>query len=148
MRDDAVGVIAAEHLGREVEADVITGTARGLALLDQLEGYDRAIIVDATQSGDDAPGTVRRAHIDPASSVAPMGGPHEMSAAAMLGWARRTGYALPEHLAVYTVQAADVSTVGEELSAAVEKAIPQLVQRVVREQFSPTPAGAEREQGP
>ena len=147
MRDDAVGVMAAELIGRQVDADVITGMARGLTLLDCLAGYDRAIIVDATRSGTDAPGTVRRADVDACRTSAPWGGAHEMDAAALLDWAHRTGWTLPEHIAVYTVEAADMSSVGQQLSPAVRDALDPLVQRVLQEQFPPTIAVAESERG-
>lgn len=139
MHDDAVGVIAAERIGRDVDADVLTGPATGLVLLDCLAGYDRAVIVDATCTGCDAPGTVRHRDVDAMRSRAATYGPHTVGVEGMLAWARTSGLELPERIDIYTVEAERLWGVGERLSPAVAAALPQVIQRIKREQFSLDP---------
>jgi hydrogenase maturation protease len=142
MRDDAAGVVAAQRLAQRIPAEVVTGAASGLAVLDQLSGYDRAIIVDATHTGQDAPGTVRRweppsgAEAEPAAMGPGGGGAHEVGLPGLLTWGTRTLPDLPTDIVVYTIEATELSTLGEGLSAAVEEGIARLVDRVVQDHFA------------
>ena len=60
LADDAVGVLAARALRDELagRADVVETAMHGLALLDHFLGYERAILLDAIQTGKQPPGTI------------------------------------------------------------------------------------------
>jgi hydrogenase maturation protease len=134
--DDALGIVVAERLRPHVDADVSSGCVAGLGVLDEITGYDEVIVIDAIHTGRDAPGTVRRRELHE-GPVRASGGAHEVGFPTVLAVGRRAGYALPERMVAYTMEAADLGRVGEELSAPVRAAVDGMVQRVLRDHFSP-----------
>lgn len=134
--DDAAGIVAAEQIAAHASADCLTGAASGLAVLDHLAGYQRAILIDATSAGQDAPGTVRRWSLaERPGSRAPRSA-HELGLAELLGSARRFGVSLPPEVVIYTVEAEHLATWGEGLSSAVADGVSRLVRRVLDDHFA------------
>ncbi len=60
LGDDAVGLYAARALRGEATGEIVVAESPGggLELLDLLEGYDKALILDSVVTGRHAPGTV------------------------------------------------------------------------------------------
>ena len=60
LGDDAVGLLAARRLRALLpeSVDVVESRGAGLDLLDLLEGYDRALLLDAIMTGKHPPGTI------------------------------------------------------------------------------------------
>jgi hydrogenase maturation protease len=60
LSDDAVGILAARVLKERLgdKADVVESSLSGMALLDLLVGYERAILIDAVKTGRTPPGTI------------------------------------------------------------------------------------------
>ena len=135
LRDDAVGLRVARQVrqalvGRE-DVEVVEEACGGLRLMERMVGFDRAIVIDAICSGR-PPGPVR--------TLAPREFPTQHSASApdvslptALAFGRRSGARLPpdESLQVIAVEAQDVETFGEELTAAVEAAVPRAAAQVL-----------------
>jgi len=126
--DDAVGLEIARRL-RGVR--VIVSEAEPTGLLDELEGADPLVLVDAARGGG-APGTVYR--IDLAAERLPAelfkGSTHHFSLADTVELARALGR-LPERAYVVAVEGASFDT-GAALSPEVEAAIPRAVEEVER----------------
>ena len=65
--DDAIGIRVAQALEQKTlppDVKVVTSTAAGLALLDLLTGYERALIIDAIQTRQGKAGDVYRLGLD------------------------------------------------------------------------------------
>ena len=60
LKDDGVGLAAAGLLRSEFKeaVDIVEAPGTGLALLELLAGYDRALLLDAIFTGNAPPGTV------------------------------------------------------------------------------------------
>lgn len=60
LKDDGVGLAAARVLRSEFKetVDIVEAPGTGLALLELLSGYDRALLLDAIFTGSAPPGTV------------------------------------------------------------------------------------------
>ncbi len=135
LTDDAVGLRVARELksilaGRP-EITVDEDSWGGLRLMERLAGFDRAIIIDAIQSGQQ-PGTVR--------ILSPKDIPTQHSASAhdvnlptALAFGRKMGLHLPEddEIMLVAIEALDILTFGERCTPAVEAAIPQAVRVVL-----------------
>jgi hydrogenase maturation protease len=140
VRDDALGLVVAEQVAQQVDVDLHSGAIAGLALLDCVAGYDSVIMVDASNAGLDAPGTVRRTDLSvPTTGPAPRSR-HDWTIPDVLVFGKQAGLALPSKIVVYTMEAGDMSDFGEGLSPQIEAAIPGMVRRILCEQFS-TPLG-------
>jgi hydrogenase maturation protease len=131
--DDAVGLTVAEFLraNESDDIDVVFGAADAAALLAQLEGFVGVVAVDCA-SGGGAPGTILRLHGDTASwppKRATSSHGNALADALALGAALDS---LPRQVSVFAVVGENFD-IGEPLSAAVSKAVPELVHQVLQE---------------
>lgn len=131
--DDAVGIAVARQLVAEGVEAVAAGCP-GLGLLDLLEGYDRAILVDAVVSGS-TPGTLHRFGLDalPDRSLLPLSlhGVNAVDALA-LGRAVDPGR-LPRDLVIIGVEIADRTPFRSGMTPEVAAAVPKAVVLVRKE---------------
>lgn len=133
LADDAVGLLVARDVAGRVAAGelgpdaggrcaVRETAAAGLALLDEMMGFDAAIIVDAIQTGREAPGHVFE--FDGADlPVLRPAGPHFVGLGETMALGRQLGLPMPEWTAVVAVEVADALTVGGGLTPAVAGAV-------------------------
>ena len=127
MRDDGVGTYVIRklqevNLGPDVE--LIEGAVGGLDLIFDLEGRERAIIVDAARMGL-APGevrVVRREQIE--ERVLPLASLHHIALHDVLELADLSG--IRPQITVVAVEPAEVLP-GLGLSPAIEAAVPEMV---------------------
>jgi hydrogenase maturation protease len=132
--DDGVGAaVVAELCRRSIpgfEALVFDGD--GAALVDRWDGAERVIVVDATRSNT-PPGTVERldAASFPLPRTNPGGSSHGFGLAEAFELARTLGR-LPPRLIIYGVAGGSFG-MGEGLSPAVAAAVPEVVERILKE---------------
>jgi hydrogenase maturation protease len=130
-RDDAVALRVADALER---APVAGATVRrsgkaGLYLLDDMEGFDRVVAVDAVRTGAHAPGTVHSLALE--ALHAPAGpSPHAIGLPSALALARRAGAPVPGRVHLVAIEVEVMDEVGEGLTPAVEAALPAAVEAV------------------
>ncbi len=124
-------VLAADPPYADVEVDHLA--VGGLALMERLVGYRRAVLVDAMVTGRHPPGTVRRFSIAdiPDREATHLDSAHDASLATALAAGRSLGADLPTEIAIVAVEAVRVSEFGEELTPEVEAAIPVALDAVL-----------------
>lgn len=91
-------------------------------------GHDRAIVLDAVQTGKHPPGTILE--IDPQQLgrvIAPS--PHYAGLPELFEVATRLGLQFPQETAIFALEVADPHTIGGPMSAAVRAAVPELAGR-------------------
>lgn len=130
-QDDAVGL----HVAHALEADpppgatVATSARAGLYLLDDMEGFDRVVVVDAVHTGAHPPGAVHRLPLE--DLHAPAGpSPHALGLPSALALARAAGAPVPTRVWLVLVEVETFDTVGEGLTPAVAAAVPRAVAAV------------------
>jgi hydrogenase maturation protease len=132
--DDAVGLLAARAARSDLArshptVEVLESSASGLALIELLAGYERAVIVDAVRTGRYPPGTVLELGLHEVGRVrAPS--THQAGIPELAAVARRLGLAFPDRTVVLAVEVEDPLTLGRPLSPSVAAAIPEVVRRV------------------
>jgi hydrogenase maturation protease len=129
--DDAVALHVADRL--EVEglegAVVRRSAASGLYLLDDMEGFDRVVVVDAVRTGARPPGAVLSFPLEELRS--PEGpSPHAIGLPSALGRARAAGAPVPSRVWIVAIEVEDLESVGERLTPAVAAAVPPAVAAV------------------
>jgi hydrogenase maturation protease len=133
LTDDAVGLFVARRLHDEfaglIDIDIEETQEMGLALLDYLEGYDQAFIVDSIQTGKAVPGTL---HELDASALARLTGgtPHFVGVGEALALGRYLGLEMPAKVKVFAIEVEDPFTLGLTLSPAVEEAFSAICERI------------------
>jgi len=132
-RDDGVGWRVAEELRRAPPpgCEVRETALSGLHLLDEMEGFERVVLVDAMATGRVPPGTVNDFPLSRLPATASPT-PHGLGLPTALRAAAALGAPVPAELHVVTVEVADMSTVEVGLTPAVEAAVPAAVERARR----------------
>ena len=129
--DDAVGVLAVRALHGELAGavDTLESAASGLALIEVLAGYDRAVVVDSIRTGRAPAGTITEMGL---ADVGPVVAPslHQAGIPELAAVARRLGLGFPAQTRVLAVEVAEPPTFGAPLSPAVAAAVGPLGARV------------------
>lgn len=136
ITDDSVGLRVVGQLkpllADRPDVEVSEDYWGGLRLMERMIGYDRAIVVDAIQTGA-PPGTI---HL-----LTPEGIPTQRSASAhdvnfstALEFGRQAGVQLPQnnHIRLVGIEAEDILTFREHCTPTVQAAIPQAVETVLK----------------
>ena len=137
LSDDGVGWKIAEALTPTVHRPpstvVETASLGGLSLMERLEGYERAILVDSMQTGLHPIGTVSLFPLSelPNAPESHSASAHDTSLMTALETGRRMGLALPDEVMVVAIEARTVHDFSEELSPEVADAVPRAVQAVM-----------------
>lgn len=117
MADDGAALLVARNLEGELPPEVVVRQAGevGMALLEELSGFEAALILDVVQTGKAPPGTVHRFSLEDLSPVvAPS--PHWAGLPEVKAWAEAMGIPFPRRVTVLAMEASDVLTVGGALS--------------------------------
>lgn len=128
LGDDGVAFHAARRLRAEYpsSAEVIETGEAGLPLLDYLEPYGRALILDAAATGECPPGTILRwDREDFRRCVAPS--QHSAGLPQILELAERLGMAFPGELQVICMEVGDPTVFRDTLTAEAEQALPAML---------------------
>ncbi len=129
LGDDGIGLLAAEAM-RSLETSQIavrSAGQAGLYLLEHLQGYEDAIVVDSVLG--DHPGAIRElTGADISESIVPSA--HYVGLPEALALARSSGLPVPNRLRIFGVEIAVAQQIGSGPSAQVEACLPRLVQTV------------------
>ncbi|MFA5895361.1 MAG: hydrogenase maturation protease [Thermoplasmata archaeon] len=129
LGDDAIGLLAAERLERRFgpRVNVRRSAQSGLYLLEHLQGFDDAIIIDSVLG--EHPGRVRElAAVDMRPVVVPSA--HYAGLSEALALARASGLQTPGRVRIFAVEMDAPQTIGSSPGPAVMGALPELVARV------------------
>jgi hydrogenase maturation protease len=143
VSDDGVGLRVAEQLklllADRPDLEVAEDYWGGLRLMERMIGFDRAIVIDAIQTGA-APGTIHLLTPDgiPTQRSASA---HDVNLSTALEFGRQAGVHLPtnERILLLAVEAEDVLTFGEQCTPAVQAAIPAAVAAALKALEAMTP---------
>jgi hydrogenase maturation protease len=136
VTDDSVGLRVAEALkpllaGR-ADVEVSEDYWGGLRLMERMIGFDRAVVVDAIQTGA-PPGTIHLLTPDgiPTQRSASA---HDVNLSTALEFGRQAGLKLPANADIQLVgiEAEDILTFGEQCTPSVRAAVPLAIEAVLR----------------
>jgi hydrogenase maturation protease len=137
LSDDGFAFRVAEELRAAVgeDADIVTCSEGGFALIEHLLGADRAVIVDTIITGRTRPGTVSifpegQLRAQPGCSL------HMAGLLDVLATARALDLRVPRIVTIVAVEAADCTTLGGGMDSRVTASIPvatRLVGRMLAE---------------
>ena len=127
LSDDGVGIKVVRHIaehGAPPYCDIKEAEVAGFALLDLLEGYDRAVIVDAARLHDARPGDVTVFDLESLEPSLHLVAGHQIDLPSALELGRRLERPVPRTVHVVGVQICDDTTFSEECTPAIRAAIP------------------------
>lgn len=134
LSDDAAGIVAARLLKEALNDDINVKEmyAGGMRLMDEIIGYERAIIIDSALTGA-SPGTIHLITNDGLACTRNMFCAHDTSLANAIETGRALGLSLPSDIRIFGIEALDVQTFGEELTEAVHEAVLKVVEMITHE---------------
>lgn len=138
LGDDGVGWRVAEALREHISdpnIEIDCHAGGGLSLMERLIGYDRAIIVDAINTNQQPQGAVNCFRLDelPNHASSHLASSHETTLQTALQVGRMMGATLPTDIRIVTIETQNVYDFSEELSPPVANALPQAIERVIRQ---------------
>ena len=131
LSDDAVGILAARALKNQCscQAEVIESSLSGLALLELLVGYDKAVIIDSIKTKRHPPGSIHElTPADLGEVIAPS--PHYTGLPELLALAKQLDLDFPREIKIFALEVSDPYTIGEGLTEPVQDAFDGFVARV------------------
>lgn len=135
LSDDAVGIHVVRYIaagGAVPGIDIKEAEVAGFALLDLLEGYERAVVVDAVRIRDARPGEVLILDgIGLEPSLHLVAG-HQIDLPSALELGRQLGRPVPSSVTIVGVQVVDDRTCSESCTPAVKAAIPEAARIALR----------------
>jgi hydrogenase maturation protease len=143
LGDDGVGwrvaeLVQANLLGLEslseapVEVDCLS--LGGLSLMERLIDYQKVIIIDALNTGQNPPGTVMVFPLEelPDHFTGHTSAAHDTSLQTALQVGRSMGARLPDHIQIVGIESPFVYDFSEQLSEPIQAALPQAVAKVIQ----------------
>ncbi len=133
LTDDGVGIAVVRELAPVVAGEdfvaVVERSAGGLALMEALIGYERAILVDAMVRGG-PPGTIYRTCLENLRETLHSTCAHDLTLSAAMSLGRFLGLALPAEIDIWGIEPAAVDMFSERLSPEVAAALPAVVREI------------------
>ena len=137
LSDDSVGIKVAHTLAYALRArsDVVTCElwGGGLRLMETLKGHERAIIIDAIVTESGKPGSVYTLKPSDLQQSRNTYSTHDGGFQDALELGAMLGLKLPPQITIWAIEADDVETYSENLTRDVERAVPIVVEGVMRQ---------------
>ena len=134
VADDGFGPEVIKRLKQRPDlserVELIFAPLAGFALLDLMRGKRVVLIVDSILTGKSPAGTL---HYFPAGFMTPtkqLSGSHQISLPTALELGKLIGYEMPLQIDVLAVEASDVLSITEELTAPVEAALASAILQI------------------
>jgi len=135
LADDSVGLKVVQHIAELLPAHsgvVVRQLHRGgTHLLEAMTGYDEAIIVDAMSTPNGVPGTVYLPTAECRFNTRNTCSTSGSSLAEALELARAAGVHLPSRIRIWAIEAATLTSLGEQLTESVQRAVPLVAHHIV-----------------
>ena len=134
--DDMIGLKIAEMLKKECQKDNVTidsGSIDGLAMLDEIKGFDKVILIDSIESKSGKPGDIFKIKIDPTETKPSLVASHGIDFISALRIGQQFGHKMPEQIFVYAIEIKDNTTFSEDCTDVVMKSVPEVIQRILKE---------------
>jgi hydrogenase maturation protease len=127
----ATSIVESYSSYTQVEVDCLS--VGGLALMERLIGYERAIIIDALSTGRLSIGTVSQIALSdmPEHALGHLCAPHDTTLQNALRLGRSMGAKIPDEIVVVGIEIDLVYNFSDELSPAVHESIPEAFNMVM-----------------
>jgi len=136
LTDDGAGLQVVRSVARRLHGvrgiEVRELYSGGIRLMEAMAGFDRAVVVDAILTEGGRPGTVYSPEVNDLFQTRNVYSTHDGSLAVALELGRLAGLRLPSEIRVWAIEARDVSSFSERLTGDVERAVPRVVNGVMR----------------
>jgi hydrogenase maturation protease len=135
LTDDSVGIKVARQLYKYFYdsecVDLKEFYSGGIRLLDVLTGYDRAVIIDAILTKENAPGKIHFLTMNNIDTTCNKVSVRDMDLTTALTFGTLLELSLPSQYDIWGIKGADLHSFGESLSEEVAEAVPKVVNTII-----------------
>ena len=134
--DDAVGIKTAQELARKIQKpnlDIKWGSIDGVAILDEIVGYDRVFFIDSVETEHGKPGDIYKIKPSSLDEVDEPFSSHGINFVTALRFGKKFDLKMPEQIDIFAVEIADNTSFSEECTEQVAASIPKIVELVIQE---------------
>lgn len=139
LADDGAGIRIVRGLRKKVKAapglkikELSTG---GLALLENIVNFDRAIIVDTISIPGGSPGKLHRLGPEDFRSRTGLVTGHQFGFLEAIEFGHRVNLNLPGRIRIYAIETGKTGMFSEELSKEIERRIPEIIAEIIKREF-------------
>ncbi|KXB06523.1 hypothetical protein AKJ51_03580 [candidate division MSBL1 archaeon SCGC-AAA382A20] len=131
-RDDAVGLVAAREISKQIDNENIEikeTSAGGLSLLTKIEGYDKVFIIDSIVTKDGEPGHWYYLSLNDLNSGGGRTVSHSIDLKTMKNIGEKMGEKVPE-IRIFAIEVKDPFEFGEDLTEELEESLPEVISEI------------------
>jgi hydrogenase maturation protease len=135
-RDDRIGLDIAAQLATKVKKKNITvrsGSIDGLAMLDEIMGFDRVIFIDSIKTGNANPGDIHIIPVKQLEQKQSLVSSHGIDFVTAVRLGRRFGYRMPDKIVVYAIEIENNESYDETCTEKVKGSIPKVIEQITRD---------------
>ncbi len=133
VSDDAIGLIIAEKIKQDpyfAGVDIETIESGGLAILEMLQGYHLAIIIDSIKTGLHRPGEIIRFRPEDFDCTQRSAGVHDVGFFTSLKLGRKLNMKIPERIEIIAVEIVENRLVSEDITPKVRAAVDPVIEMI------------------
>jgi hydrogenase maturation protease len=135
LTDDAIGIRIAEKLAGEFPDITVEATSEaGLAILEEVTGYDKLVIIDSIKTGKGKPGELYKLELEDLKPRSDFSSSHGLDIATAFKLGEKLGYPMPREVSIYAVEVKDNTTFGEGFTPELKQSISFIVGQIVEEE--------------
>lgn len=144
LTDDGAGVYTARAIkevlkeSEQWKIDVVESSVAGLELMDLVEGYGKAILIDSMKTERYPSGQIHKLNLEELNPCDDPLNIHLIGIRGVLDLGKKIGRDMPDSISIYAIEVADNTTFGEELTPEIQKRLPDLIAQVLKE-ITPCP---------
>ena len=134
MSDDGIGLLVASEVHKRLRGfDLDITCGGGLEVVDIIQSYRVAVVIDAMVTGRFEPGALVRLDVDTDITTLRSGPSHALNFVEAVEVARSCNAPLPETIVVYAIEVREVRTVSDKVSKVLLDRIPEIVEEIVQD---------------
>ncbi len=133
LSDDSIGIKVVRKLKKENPkiANRITETyAGGLNILDELEGFERAILIDSIRTGKYKVGTLLKLSPENFNTTDRLSYSHGIDYFSAIELGKKLGYKMPKEVIIFAIEVKDNYQFSEELSEELKDKLEEIIERI------------------
>jgi hydrogenase maturation protease len=135
MSDDGVGIrvarILKERLSNYPGIEVQETPLAGMNLVPMLEGFDRAVVIDAVETTNSVPGTLHKFDLNDLAATLHIISPHGTNLYTAVALGRRCGLQMPRSVMIFAIEIENTTTFSSECTPAVECRIAAIADEIM-----------------
>ncbi len=134
--DDSVGIKITDALRKRIKkanVTILSGSIDGIAILDEILGYDYVLFVDSMKSDRGIPGTIYKIPLFPLKETPELSVSHGIDFITALRLGKKLHYKMPKQIDIVAVEIEDNTSFTEECTKAVQEIIPTVVENIEKE---------------